>query len=67
MRSERTVKMYLCKAVRLTLNQRKVKRKSKEELTGPTKPSSEVLVKGRPLIGIPDGVTGTVCKKIKHY
>lgn len=33
------------------------------ELTGPTKPSSEVLVKGLSLMGTPDGFTGTVCKK----
>ena len=30
------------------------------ELTGPTKPSSDVLVKGLPLMGPPDALTGMV-------
>lgn len=37
----------------------------KLELTGPTKPSSEVLVKGLSLMGTPDDVTGMVCDR-KH-
>lgn len=47
-----------------TSEQQKVKRLhiNEVELTGPTKPSSEVLVKGLSLMGTPDGVTGMVCK-----
>lgn len=33
------------------------------KLTGPTKPSSEVLVKVLSLMGTPDGDTGMVCNK----
>lgn len=39
------------------------------ELTGPTKPRREVLVKGLSLMGSPDEITGTVCKmtaQLKH-
>lgn len=36
------------------------------ELTGPTKPSSEVLLKGLSLMGSPDDVTGIVCNKTQH-
>lgn len=37
------------------------------ELTGPTKPSSEVLVKVLSLIGTPDDFTGIACNKTQHY
>lgn len=37
------------------------------ELTGPTKPSSEVLVKGLSLTGTPDDFKGIVCNKTQHY
>lgn len=33
------------------------------KLTGPTKPSSEVLVKVLSLMGTPDGDTGMVCNE----
>lgn len=35
-------------------------------LTGPTKPSREVLVKGLSLIGAPVADTGIVCKQTQH-
>lgn len=37
------------------------------ELTGPTKPSSDVLVKGLSLTGTPDDVTGMVCNRKHNY
>lgn len=37
------------------------------KLTGPTKPNSEVLVKGLSLMGTPEDDNGTVCNKMSIY
>lgn len=37
------------------------------KLTGPTKPNSEVLVKGLSLMGSPEDNNGTVCNKMNIF